>query len=148
MTIDPTSFVDNSGIMQAALASTDESDDGTDPDPDMDDDPDEMGENDPTPRPVSVTGIAKTASPVTANGNGTFTTTMTLVVENLGNIDLVDIDVNDNLTAEFGTLNGAPSMPGEYFVSTAPMITVNLGTLTQETTVTSFAPSLAIPPAS
>lgn len=29
MTIDPTSFVDNSGIMQAALASTDESDDGS-----------------------------------------------------------------------------------------------------------------------
>ena len=63
-------------------------------------------------------GIAKLASPPADNGNGSFTTTITLNVENFGNVALGDIQVTDDLTA-FGTYVTPANldMTGEYTVS-------------------------------
>jgi hypothetical protein len=63
-------------------------------------------------------GIAKSASPPAGNGNGTFTTTITMTVENLGQVDLGDVQVSDDLSV-FGTSVSLVDvdMPGEYNVS-------------------------------
>lgn len=92
------------------------SDNGADPDPDGDGigtepgtgcpsvDPASNCENDPTivilgEKPV--VGVGKALSGLVDNGDGTFTATFELRVENLGNVDLTDIQVVDNLAATF-----------------------------------------------
>jgi len=104
----------------------DDSDDGLEPDPDGDDNPDEDGsgcaadptgdgcENDPTvfelPTPEPQIGIAKTVSAPVANGDGSYTVSYTLLVANLGEVELFDLRVTDDLTASFGN-NAAPALP-------------------------------------
>jgi hypothetical protein len=104
----------------------DDSDDGTETDPDGDDNPDEDGsscaadptgagcENDPTvfdlPTPEPQIGIAKTVSAPVANGDGSYTVSYTLLVANLGEVELFDLRVTDDLTAPFGR-NVAPTLP-------------------------------------
>jgi hypothetical protein len=63
-------------------------------------------------------GVAKDASVPTDNLNGTFTTTITMTVENLGDVVLGDIQVEDDLSA-FGTHVSLIDldMAGEYTVS-------------------------------
>ena len=70
-------------------------------------------------------GIAKAASTPVSNGDGTFTTTITMTVENFGQVDLGDIQVTDDLSAfgAFVTLANL-DMDGEYTVSNL-MITAN-----------------------
>jgi len=82
---------------------SDISDDGANPDPDGDGNPDETGENDPTPidYPRPVIGVAKQASAVTDNGNGSYTTTISLSLENLGNVSLSNVQVTDSLSGVF-----------------------------------------------
>ena len=63
-------------------------------------------------------GIAKAASTPVGNANGTFTTTITMTVENFGQVELGDIQVSDDLSA-FGTPVGLANvdMEDEYNVS-------------------------------
>ena len=80
------------------------SDDGNDPDADDDGNPNEPDENDPTPINIGdnpVIAIAKRASPSVSLGGGQFQTTITLEVENLGNVDLTMVAVSDDLNATF-----------------------------------------------
>jgi hypothetical protein len=69
-------------------------------------------------------GIAKAASTPVDNGDGTFTTTITLTVENIGNVNLGDIQVTDDLSAfgSFVTLANL-DMEGEYTVSDLMVVT-------------------------
>ncbi len=83
---------------------TDTSQDGTDADPDTDGDP----TNNSTPTEYSIPfeaeiGVAKsvTAGP-TINADGTASITYTLVLENLGNVNLDPVQVTDNLYDAFG----------------------------------------------
>jgi uncharacterized repeat protein (TIGR01451 family) len=90
-------------------STTDLSDDGTNPrgtGGDGDTIPNEANEDDPTPVTLTTTariGAAKSAGTVVDNNNGTFTVPFTVTIENLGDIDLYDVQVIDSLTAEFGT---------------------------------------------
>ncbi len=70
-------------------------------------------------------GIAKrVATGPAAVGDGTFNLTFELLVEALGDFTLWDVQVTDDLTAEFGTLvTDTPDAPGEYAVTAAPTIT-------------------------
>jgi len=84
--------------------SDDWSDDGADPDADGDGNPNEAGENDPTPVSFSenpVIGVAKSVHSVSDNGDCTQTVTYTLVVENLGDVQLDNVQVTDNLSNTF-----------------------------------------------
>ncbi|HSN56312.1 MAG TPA: hypothetical protein VLT32_16720 [Candidatus Sulfomarinibacteraceae bacterium] len=95
------------------------SDDGTDTDPNGNGDPGDPGEDDPTPFDlVPQIGIAKTVNTPVASGDGTYTVTYTLLVENLGQYELFDVRITDDLTAAFGA-NVEPAVPsaaGEYTV--------------------------------
>lgn len=51
--------------------------------------------------PVPIIGLAKSAAPSLALGNGRFTSRITLVVENLGATELIDIEVRDDLIPTF-----------------------------------------------
>ncbi len=93
-----------SAMSPAGAPTTDQSDSGSDPDPNADGDPGGPGEDDPTPITFienPVLGVAKAASPTTDNGDGSFTTTITLTLENLGNVTLNDVQVSDDLGAAF-----------------------------------------------
>ncbi|MDM8542345.1 hypothetical protein QUF90_14820 [Desulfococcaceae bacterium HSG9] len=90
----------------SGIPTSDSSDDGNDPDTDGDNDPNEIGENDPTPIPYTenpIIGVAKQASSAINNGDGSYTTSMTITVENLGNVDFIDVQVTDDLAVTFPT---------------------------------------------
>jgi uncharacterized repeat protein (TIGR01451 family) len=90
--------------------------------------------NDPTLVTLTTTariGAAKQAGTVTDNNNGTFTVPFTITVENLGNVDLYDVQVTDNLSTEFGTYQttvGAVDRAGEYTVSAVTVTDTTPGT--------------------
>jgi uncharacterized repeat protein (TIGR01451 family) len=103
---------------------TDTSDDGSNPDTDGDGNPDETGENDPTPitfTELPVIGVAKSAT-ITSVGNvdpdsgplGPFTVQMSLTLENLGNVNVLNLSLIDDLDTSFGagnyTVTGTPSL--------------------------------------
>jgi uncharacterized repeat protein (TIGR01451 family) len=79
-------------------------------------------------------GAAKQVTPVpgvTDNGNGTFTVPFTMTIENLGDVDLYDVQVTDSLTAEFGTyqaLLANVDSAGEYTVGTVSVTDTTPGT--------------------
>ena len=80
---------------------TDDSTDGTNPDPNDNDNPDEN-----TPTPISFTevgsiGVAKNLDSITDAGAGLFDATFTITVENLGNVDLSNVQVAEDLAATF-----------------------------------------------
>ncbi len=106
---------DNTATVEGTTPSgtpvTDDSTDGTDPDADGDDadgtvdDDDVPDEDDPTPVSFDESpaiGLAKdvTSGP-TSNGDGSFDVTYTLVVENLGDVDLSGLQVTDDLAVTF-----------------------------------------------
>ena len=68
-----------------------------------------------------VIGIAKQASAVTDNGNGSYTTTITLTLENLGNVALSNVQAVDNLSNVFA----APASFSVYNLQTTGGLTVN-----------------------
>ncbi len=93
-----------SGESPGGSLSTDPSDSGSDPDPNADGDPGGPGEDDPTAITFienPVLGVAKSANPTSDNGDGSFTTTITLTLENLGNVVLQDLQISDDLSAAF-----------------------------------------------
>ena len=55
---------------------------------------------------VPVIGLAKTAGPSLSVGNGLFTSRITLVVQNLGATELIDIEVRDDLIPTFDGVVG------------------------------------------
>ncbi len=76
-----------------------------------------------TVRETPVIGIAKRVNGTpTNNGDGTYTVTYELLIENLGNVDLEDVTITDNLETTFGAgLNPT--------VSTAPALGATTGTV-------------------
>lgn len=77
--------------------------------------------DDPDPTPLQVTanptiGVAKTANSITDLGNSNFQLTYNIVVQNLGNIDLNNLQLTENLSNTFGTtpftVNRVSSSPG------------------------------------
>ena len=96
------------------------SDDGTNPDSNGNDDPGDTDEDDPTPFDLDPQiGLAKTVNTPTDNGDGTYTVTYTLLVENLGQYELFDVRITDDLTGPFGSnvMPAIPSASGEFTVS-------------------------------
>ena len=73
-------------------------------------------------------GAAKAASAPVDNGDGTYEVTYTLIVENLGNVQLFDVQITDDLRSGFGTFvptAGQVDVQGEYIIMVGPTITVN-----------------------
>jgi len=96
------------------------SDDGTDTDSNGNGDPGDPGEDDPTPVDLEPQiAVAKTVNTPFANGDGTYTVTYTLLAENLGQYELFDVRITDDLTGPFGSnvMPAIPSTPGEFTVS-------------------------------
>lgn len=89
-----------SGTTPAGAPVSDESTDGTEPDANGNGDP----TDDSSTTPVSFSenallGIAKSAEDSTANSDGTFTTTITLLIENVGDVVVNNIEVVDDIAA-------------------------------------------------
>ncbi|MEM9557569.1 MAG: IPTL-CTERM sorting domain-containing protein [Acidobacteriota bacterium] len=107
-----------SGTTPGGGSTSDPSDDGTDPDTDGDGNADEDAgagtcpstspadqcENDPTvfgvPDDPSI-GAAKRVVSQTDNGSGTFDVTFAMLIENLGNVDLLDVQAVEGLNSTF-----------------------------------------------
>jgi uncharacterized repeat protein (TIGR01451 family) len=100
---------EGTGEFSSGAPVTDQSHNGLDPDPNSNDDP--TDNNDPTPVNPTHTagiGIAKNLnSGLFVNVNGSYSGTFRLVVENLGNEDLLSVNIND-------AMNSAPSNLGTY----------------------------------
>ena len=84
------------------VAVSDQSNNGIDVDPDGDGDP----TNNNTPTPVFFTftprlGVAKAAGKLTNNGDGTFTVPYSIIVRNIGDINLNSLQVKENLSQTF-----------------------------------------------
>ncbi|MDY7093023.1 MAG: hypothetical protein SX243_08635 [Acidobacteriota bacterium] len=112
-----------SGDSPGGATPTDVSDDGTDPDPNGDGDPGGADEDDPTTVTITenpVIGVAKVVTSVTDAGGGLFDVAFSFVVENLGNVDLSNVQVTDDLDTTFPA-------PVTYSIQVAPAAT---GTLT------------------
>ncbi|MCG8457774.1 MAG: hypothetical protein MI919_15980, partial [Holophagales bacterium] len=122
---DPGPFLNQAtatAIGPAADPVSDLSDDGIDPDANGNGDPTEPGENDPTPIAYSelpVLGLAKAAGPVADNGDGTFSLDLTFTIENLGNVQLADLQITDDLAATF------PGATITVTSSASPTLSVN-----------------------
>ena len=100
--------VEASATSPAGATTTDASDDGTEPDTDGDGQPNEATENDPTVFVVPETpviGLAKDVSVPVNNNDGSYDLTYTFTVENLGNVDLNNVQINDDLASVFGASN-------------------------------------------
>ncbi|HOY18426.1 MAG TPA: SdrD B-like domain-containing protein, partial [Haliscomenobacter sp.] len=85
-------------------AVTDISDNGADPDPDSDGNPNEAGENDPTPITISSNpqiGLAKRMVNTELLPSGAALVTFEFNLENLGNVNLSNAQIIDNLAATF-----------------------------------------------
>jgi hypothetical protein len=93
-----------SGTSPGGTAVTDQSVNGSTPDPGQDGAPEEMSDTPISFEEEAVLGLAKQVStgPVN-NGDGTYTLTFEFRLENTGNIDLSDIQLQDDLDAVFGT---------------------------------------------
>ncbi len=140
VTVEPTTNLgpyDNSVTVDAespeGTAISDTSTDGTDPDANGDV-PANDGDDDPTNTdsvtPVTFTedpivGIAKTADPTVdaAGFPGQFETTITLTIENLGDVEIRNLQVTDDLDAIF---TGAATVEAITGLS-SPTLTVNAG---------------------
>ena len=84
------------------ITATDDSDSGADPSSTNAGQPGDMGtSDDPTPTYLPDIGLAKSASGAVVNGNN-FDVTFTLVWENTGNVALDNVDLIDDIAAQFG----------------------------------------------
>ncbi len=91
-------LVTASGTTPAGAPINDDSSDGTEPDANGNGDP----SDDSSPTPVTFSenallGIAKAASASTPNFDGTFTTTVTLFVENIGDVVINNVEILDDI---------------------------------------------------
>ncbi|MEQ9372799.1 MAG: hypothetical protein RIG63_27835 [Coleofasciculus chthonoplastes F3-SA18-01] len=120
-----TNQVQGTGTSPAGETVTDDSDNGFPSDPDGDGNPNEPGENDPTPLNFNnlpdnpVIGVAKGVSSIIRLGDNRFRITYDLLVENLGNVNLNDVELTENLDDTFGA--------GTFTVTsvTSPTLTTN-----------------------
>ena len=109
-----------------SLTYTDLSDDGNNPDPNDNGNPSETGENDATVVHVQtfpVVGIAKKANTPVLKPDGSYDIQYVLTVENLGNENLTNVTITDNLAQAFPapatyTLQGNISASGNLLAST------------------------------
>ncbi|NER34464.1 MAG: DUF11 domain-containing protein [Oscillatoria sp. SIO1A7] len=91
---------------------------GSNPDADGNGNP---SDNVPTPILIPRLGVAKAAGTITDNGNGSFTIPYTVVLENLGNVELSNLQVVENLSTTFA---GATSFTVDS-ISSPDGLTVN-----------------------
>ena len=113
---------------------SDPSDSGTDPTGDNPSDPgDTGGTDDPVPFTVimpeiSVTKVLAATAPPASGTSGNANATFTLVVQNTGDTQLRNIDLQDNLASQFGSAFvatvGMPSITGGS-ATTLPMVNTN-----------------------
>lgn len=86
----------------AAITATDLSDDGTNPNGDNAGSPGDHGTtDDPTPLLIPDVGLAKSAGDAVANGEN-FDVTFTLVYTNIGTVALNNLELIDDVAAQFG----------------------------------------------
>ncbi len=85
--------------------------------------------NDPTPIVIADIAVAKSVSAApTLLANGNYNLTYELVIENIGNVDLADLTVVENLNAHFGSaLVSAGSLSMSSAPSGSSSITLNTG---------------------
>lgn len=115
----------NSSVAAAkagAQITSDISTSGTNPDPNNNGNPGDAGESSATAfsfTPNPVIGVAKAASsPLLQQSDGSYNTTITFTVQNLGNADLENVQLTDNLASVFPapgvtyTIVGSISSPG------------------------------------
>jgi uncharacterized repeat protein (TIGR01451 family) len=111
------------GTSPAGTGVTDISDDGTNPDPNNNGDPSEPGENDPTPLLFTETpllGVAKQVGTVVNNGDGTFTVPYIVTVQNLGNVEIRNVQLVEDL---FGTPSSTFNSASAIALATPPTFT-------------------------
>ncbi len=111
-----TNQADASGVDPDGKTVTDASDAGSDPN---------NGENDPTPLRVPEVGVAKQVNNVNEISTGIYEVTYAVVVENVGTIDLVNLQVTEDMSAEFGSGFGSV-VSGVTIVSTDATTTPTL----------------------
>ena len=128
------------GTSPTGIPVTDISTDGTNPDPDGNNTPDEMVPTVvtfppvilPPPEPTNtenpVIGLAKQASGITDNGDGTFTLSYELTVANLGDVELSNLTLVDDIQTQFDGL-----MPVDFLTIDGSLI----GSTTWDGTATS-----------
>ncbi len=110
-------------VSPAGTQVQDVSQNGLNPDPDGDGNPTNNTAETPVQFPERpVIGIAKTVSSVVNNGNGTHTVTYLLTVENLGDVNLSNVQVTDNLAVTFAppatfVVNSLTSPAGHFTVN-------------------------------
>lgn len=74
-------------------------------------------------QPTPKIGTAKMLKSLTENGDGTFTATYMVFVENKGTVPIYDVQLTDNLAAEFGSnVSSTPTAAGTYQISSAPSV--------------------------
>lgn len=120
-----TNQVQGTGTSPAGETVIDDSDNGFPSDPNGNGNPNEPGENDPTPLNFNdipdnpVIGAAKGVSSIIRLEDNRFRITYDLLVENLGNVNLNDVELTENLDDTFGA--------GTFTVTsvTSPTLTTN-----------------------
>ncbi len=95
---------DEGGLPISGGSVMDASDDGANPNSTNAGSPGDLGtSNDPTPLEIPEIGVAKQVNSVTATGIvGEFDVIYTVVVENTGSVDLQNIQIVEQMAAEFG----------------------------------------------
>lgn len=83
----------------------------------------------PVPLILPQIALLKTADPVTQNADGTYNTVIKLRARNVGNQALFNVQLRDVLDPSFGAFNagavGSGDLTaGQYFISTAPSISI------------------------
>ncbi|MBA4276244.1 Ig-like domain-containing protein [Flavobacterium sp.] len=120
----------------------DSSQSGSNVDPDEDGNP--TNDNDPTPitLPRLVIGAAKkVVSCPLPMGDGTYTVSYQALVSNIGDLNLVDVQLEDDLATEFGTYtSGTLTSTGQYKIETAPSVSA-LGSTSSLTASSTFTGS-------
>ena len=133
------------GTTPGRIQTTDNSTNGSNVDPDNDKNPG----NNSIPTPVNfpetpVLGVAKQAGEPIDNSDGSFNIPYTITVQNLGNIDLSQVQVVENLTSTFAapatfTIQGIPTTNNPNFtVNTAFDGKTNTNLLTPATSTLPF----------
>jgi uncharacterized repeat protein (TIGR01451 family) len=108
------------------ITANDDSDSGADPSGDNNGEPgDSTGSDDPTPLYIPSVGLAKSASDPVPNGD-VWDVVFTLVYENNGTVDLTNLTLFDDITAEFGgAAVGVSNVGVQNFAGTGNAPTVN-----------------------
>ncbi|QEG22775.1 DUF4347 domain-containing protein [Mariniblastus fucicola] len=122
---DGNTYTDSNGD---PVTADDLSDDGTDPSADNAGSPGDHGtSDDPTPIYIPAIGLAKEASDAVTNGDN-WDVDFTFVIENTGTVDLNNLDLIDDIAAEFGNaFVSASGLTVQNFVGTGTAPGANSG---------------------